>query len=279
MPIKTAGVTRDLALVLTLVVSWWVQQAHADTQALSGIFGRDDRIDVDSTAWPWQAIGLVQRKIGGGCTGTLIALKVVLTAAHCLFDQRTGRPLQAAEVRFLAGYREGQFIASSLGAGIVRISDRHAQRAPVINDMATDWVLVVLRDAIPVRPIPLRPLPKGAGKPGTPGEVSVARAGYSEDRPTILSVDLDCSILHRDPAGRFLFTDCDTLKGDSGSPLLQGEGKAVTVVGVTSGLIAADNGHRGSVIVYAESILPRVAGLKVPGTDTPILPAGELIAD
>jgi len=263
------------AVLLTALPSPLVLADPGQTPPSSGIFGKDDRVAVDCTAWPWQAIGLVQRKIGGACTGTLIATNVVLTAGHCLFDQRSGRPLEAAEVRFLAGYRNGQFIASSLGAGIVRTSDRHGQRAPTINDMATDWALVVLRDPIPVRPIPLRPLPEGAGKPGSPGQVSVARAGYSEDRPTTLSVDPDCRILNRDPADRFLFTDCDTLKGDSGSPLLHGDGKAVTVVGVTSGLITADNGRPGSVVVYAGSILPRVSGLKVPGTGTPILRGGE----
>ena len=266
-----------LGIALTLAVaclSGSTLPAYGDAAVAPGIIGKDDRVAVDSSAWPWRAIGLVRRKIGGACTGTLIAKNVVLTAAHCLFDQRSGRQLQAAELRFFAGYRNGQSIASSLGAGIVRTSDRHAQRAPTIKDMATDWALIVLRDQLPVRPIPLARLPS-SGKPGSPDQTPVARAGYSEDRPTTLSVDPGCRILHRDPADRFLFTDCDTLKGDSGSPLLHGQGEATTVIGVTSGLITADNGRPGSVVVYVGSILPRLSGLKVPGTETPILRGGE----
>ncbi|MCP9776332.1 trypsin-like serine protease [Cyanobium sp. Tous-M-B4] len=122
-----------------------------------GIFGADDRIPVDSSRWPWQAIGIVQRRFGGACSDTLIAPSVVLTAAHCTYDQRNRRALQAADLRFLTSGQLGQTAhtpSPSTIAGIVRPSLGHGQRNPTIKNMATDWALIVLRAPSPCGPSP-----------------------------------------------------------------------------------------------------------------------------
>ena len=154
---------------------------------------------------------------------------------------------QPSEIRFLAGHRNGRSIASSLGEGIVRPNRAHGRPGPKIREMATDWALVVLRKPISVRPIALRALPAADSTPTSTPVVRVARAGYSEDRPGTLSLDPACQILRRDPGDRFLLTDCDTVKGDSGSPLLHGDGDAMSVVGVTSGTIKLKDGRKASV--------------------------------
>lgn len=57
-----------------------------------GVFGADDRRPVvDTTEYPYGAVGLVQAthpdpQITVNCTGALVGPKLLITAAHCLYD-------------------------------------------------------------------------------------------------------------------------------------------------------------------------------------------------
>ena len=89
--------------------------------------------------------------------------------------------------------------------------------------------------------------------------------GYSQDQLNHLTVDPSWHILNRDPGDRFLFTDCDTLKGDSGSPLLVQDAGGYQVIGVVSGIFQSKRGRAGTVIVSAGLILRALAKLKILG--------------
>jgi protease YdgD len=49
------------------------------------VFGADDRLSITSTAMPWSTIG----RVSTACTGTLVGKRLMLTAAHCVFDAKT----------------------------------------------------------------------------------------------------------------------------------------------------------------------------------------------
>ena len=52
--------------------------------ALPGIGANDPRQPVDARQAPWRSLGRVQTELGTRCTGVLVGLTRVLTAAHCL---------------------------------------------------------------------------------------------------------------------------------------------------------------------------------------------------
>src|SRR6056297_2725282 len=64
----------------------------------------------------WLAVGRLNVTGQGFCTATLVAPDLVLIAAHCLVDKRTGRVVTPDRVHFLAGYRTGQYVGHGRGA-------------------------------------------------------------------------------------------------------------------------------------------------------------------
>ena len=49
------------------------------------------RAAVDESRYPWSSIGKLYNEAGISCSGVVIASDKILTAAHCLFNQRTRR--------------------------------------------------------------------------------------------------------------------------------------------------------------------------------------------
>lgn len=81
---------------------------------LKGIKGDDNRIIVEAREYPWSAIGRLNNGLGGYCSGALIGPRLVLTAAHCLWNHKTKRWLAAESLHFVAGYSRGEYLAHDI---------------------------------------------------------------------------------------------------------------------------------------------------------------------
>jgi protease YdgD len=187
----------------------------------AGIKGIDNRVIVDSSIAPWNAIGRINTSIGSYCTGVLIAPDRVATAAHCLWREKTLRWLPVYEISFLAGYRVGKYqeraaIASYfLPNGIVDQQKRRLRKTG-------DWAVLKLRKPMSpkIKPIPLADFTQEFWKKARRNGESLIQAGYSYDKSEFLTQHDGCSItlFYRDDA--LMHHTCDATRGDSGSPIM-----------------------------------------------------------
>lgn len=220
-----------------------------------GIIGQDDRKPLDAVSWPWQALGRINQANGAHCTGALIAQDAVLTAAHCLMDRLSGVWVEPEDVVFVAGYRRDEDLGFARGREILHPPHSIDPRRPMLSDIGDDWAVLYLdHPLLAVRPIPIHPLLAGE-------EGRLMLAGYSQERPHMLSLQVGCGVLERLDGDRVLLTDCDSTHGDSGSPLLVREGKKAWIVGVVSAIVAR-GAKVGSYAVSASAFAGQAARVK-----------------
>jgi protease YdgD len=233
--------------------------AVAERTQLPGILGEDDRVVLDSAAWPWAAIGRINRGGRGYCTGTLVASNLVLTAAHCLYDRAEDRPIPVRRLTFVSGYRRGEFAASAGVRRIVQPEGGHPRQTSTLDQIARDWAVLVLDRPMATKPVPVRRLePDMVGPGGRP--LSLLTAGYSQDRPHMLSMHAGCAISERRSKDRVLVHSCDATRGASGSPLIAEMPDGLFLIGVITGALENGETERGFA-VHAEAFADRLATL------------------
>lgn len=199
-----------------------------EPEILRSFFGTDDRLVLDPTLAPWNMIGLVEMEGGGSCTGTLIGPSTVLTGAHCFsnLDEEDTAP-----VTFRAGYQnDGQVAQAGVTSWHVPAPWRASEQEGY--DFAFFYLDQPLGDQLgwmeigPLSAADIAAYATGAGP-------DILQAGYSADQPDVLTGNLDCPFVELGTENT-LVHQCDTVQGDSGSPLFVQDGNGFRIIGVES---------------------------------------------
>ena len=147
------------------------------------------------------------------------------------------------QVHFVAGqYRSGKFEEHSLSVAIVTdsnfrfvVEERPRYDQVRAGMVARDRAIITLTDTLDLKPMPLRII-RQADLPNAGEAGEIARAGYSQDRPFLLSVHRGCSVRTDVLQPGALVHGCDSMPGDSGSPILLLKGEDASLVGIHTGM-------------------------------------------
>jgi protease YdgD len=220
--------------------------------AAADVTGSTHREPVDVSAYPWSAIGKLFNEAGGACTGVIVARDKILTAAHCVFNERTRRFVPASSLHFMVGYRRGQSAVHARVAWYEIGSGYDPRRWS--ETMDSDWVILTLTDSLPqeIEPLTLRrePAPRGT---------RAIIAGYPQDRAHMMTADRNCH-LGEGGEGRLVFHTCRGSRGYSGAPILVSSPEnEIQIAGIH---IAMTNGASPKMIAVPAQAISREGKLK-----------------
>tara|TARA_R110002124_G_scaffold141235_2_gene305673 strand:- start:10727 stop:11527 length:801 start_codon:yes stop_codon:yes gene_type:complete len=232
--------------LLTAILILFTLPLHAQTDS------RLQAMRTGDASRGWEAVGRLNMNGSGFCTATLISQTRVLTAAHCLFDTRTGQRIDLSRLEFLAGWRTGraEAIRNVRRAEIWPGFDIAAGAA--MSNVPSDLALLELDR--PIRTTGITPLEVSTLLPERGERVAVV--SYGRGREETPSIQEACYVLDQRGDGLSVFS-CSIVPGSSGAPVFIVEDDALRIISVIS---ARADGAEAPVSLGAQ-LGPRVAAL------------------
>lgn len=221
-------------------------------------------IETADEARGWNGVGRLILGDGGICTAVLVGPAQALTAAHCLYDQKSAARLPDDGIIFQAGWRSGR---AAIYRGLSRavIHPDYVYLAGDSAHIGSDIALLELEQEIRLPQI--SPFSTGGG--ATKG-TKVSVASYAEGRMDSLSIERDCTILAQGPVQ---ILSCDIGPGSSGAPVFSMAEGYAEIISIITAKVEYDGKEAALAVMAAEPLArlreelsrtrPRATGVRI----------------